>query len=128
MVEHRTPNPGVGGSSPSWPATKQLALYSYNSGTAKRVSEMSSKKQAKDKNITASGEKSVKEETKSSFGPAAIKQFLLEVLAEYKKIVFPSSKVTMGLTAFVLVLVVILSIYLGSIDLGLGRLVTFILN
>ncbi len=65
---------------------------------------------------------------KSSFSPSAIREFIHEVQAEFKKIVWPNKKVTAGLTGFVIVLVIILSIYLGSVDLLLGKLVATVLN
>ncbi|HFQ89793.1 MAG TPA: preprotein translocase subunit SecE [Desulfobulbus sp.] len=65
---------------------------------------------------------------RSPFSPSAIRDFIHEVQAEFKKIVWPSRKVTSGLTVFVIVLVIILAIYLGSVDLLLGKLVSFILK
>ncbi|HEB49086.1 MAG TPA: preprotein translocase subunit SecE [Desulfobulbus sp.] len=65
---------------------------------------------------------------KSPYSPSAIREFILEVQAEFKKIVWPNRKVTAGLTGFVIVLVVILSFYLGSVDLLLGKLVSSILK
>lgn len=65
---------------------------------------------------------------KSYLSPAGIREFLKEVHGEFKKIVWPGRKVTAGLTAFVLVLVVVLSIYLGSVDLLLGKLVSTVLK
>lgn len=64
----------------------------------------------------------------ASFSPSSIRRFFQEVMAEFNKIVWPAKKVTAGLTGFVLVLVVLISIYLGSVDLILGKLVTLILN
>lgn len=65
---------------------------------------------------------------KVSISPASIKQFVGEVQAEFKKIVWPDRKVTVGLTGFVLLLVVVISIYLGSVDLLLGKLVSMVLQ
>ena len=59
-------------------------------------------------------------EEKSSFSPSSIKQFVQEVQAEFNKVVWPDRKVTTGLTGFVLILVVVISIYLGSVDLSAG--------
>ena len=63
-----------------------------------------------------------------SFSPASIREFIQEVQAEFSKVVWPDKKVTMGLTGFVLILVVVISIYLGSVDLLLGKLVTMVLR
>jgi preprotein translocase subunit SecE len=82
---------------------------------------MSTKKQSR---ASRSGGESKKEasesERKSSLSP--------EVHAEFRKIVWPEKKVTMGLTGFVIVLVVIISLYLGSVDLLLGKLVSTVLK
>ncbi len=64
----------------------------------------------------------------SPFSPHAIREFVQQVQAEFKKIVWPDKKVTMGLTGFVIVLVFVLSIYLGSVDLLLGKLVSSVLQ
>jgi len=65
---------------------------------------------------------------KISFSPSSIRKFIQEVQAEFNKVVWPDRKVTMGLTGFVLILVVLISIYLGSVDLLLGKLVNMVLR
>jgi len=65
---------------------------------------------------------------KISLSPAAIREFIREVQVEFKKVVWPDKKVTFGLTGFVMILVVLVSIYLGSVDLLLGKLVTMVLR
>lgn len=67
-------------------------------------------------------------ESKSYFSPAGIREFILEVQSEFRKIVWPGKKATAGLTGFVILLVVIISLYLGSVDLLLGKLVSTILK
>jgi preprotein translocase subunit SecE len=62
------------------------------------------------------------------FAPGNIRQFVQQVQAEFKKVVWPDRKVTLGLTGFVIILVVILSLYLGSVDLLLGKLVSLVLQ
>ena len=64
----------------------------------------------------------------TSLSPSGIRTFLQEVHAEFRKIVWPEKKVTFGLTGFVIVLVVLLSLYLGSVDLLLGKLVSTVLK
>jgi preprotein translocase subunit SecE len=68
------------------------------------------------------------QESRSSFSPSVIRQFLLDVQAEFRKVVWPGKKPTMGLTGFVILLVVIISLYLGSVDLLLGKLVSTVLK
>ncbi len=70
----------------------------------------------------------VAEPKKSIFAPSSIRQFYHEVVAEFKKIVWPDRKVTMGLSGFVIILTFVLSMYLGTVDFVLGKLVTIVLQ
>ncbi len=70
----------------------------------------------------------VKADTPSPYSPSQIKKFIKEVQVEFSKIVWPDKKVTMGLTGIVVVLTVVVAIYLGSIDLILGKLVSYLLR
>ena len=54
-------------------------------------------------------------------------QFLREVKIELKKVTWPSRKQTIGSTAVVLVLVVIISMFLGLVDFGLAKLMRTVL-
>ena len=54
-------------------------------------------------------------------------QFLREVRIELKKVTWPSRKQTMGSTAVVLVLVMIISLFLGLVDFGLAKLMRTVL-
>ena len=57
----------------------------------------------------------------NSFSLARAKEFAAEVKSEFKKIVWPDKKVTMSSTGVVIVLVFLVSVYLGTVDLfGLG--------
>ena len=90
---------------------------------------MSTKKQSRTSRTGTDSKKHAAEsDRKSSLSPAGIRIFLQEVHAEFRKIVWPEKKVTMGLTGFVIVLVVIISLYLGSVDLLLGKLVSTVLK
>ena len=62
------------------------------------------------------------------FSPARIREFSGEVKSEFKKIAWPDKKVTMGSTGVVIALVILISIYLGAVDLFLGKLVAYILK
>jgi preprotein translocase subunit SecE len=66
----------------------------------------------------------------SSFvlAPGNIRRFYHEVVAEFKKIVWPDRKMTFGLSGFVILLTVLLSVYLGAVDLFLGKLVGLVLQ
>ena len=64
----------------------------------------------------------------SKFSPRMIKSFIEEVKVEFTKIVWPDRKVTFTLTGVVVVLTIIISIYLGSVDLLLGKLLASFLQ
>lgn len=64
----------------------------------------------------------------TSFSILEIKKFFQEVHSEFNKVVWPDKKVTVGLTGFVVILVFVISLYLGSVDLLLGKLVSFVLK
>jgi preprotein translocase subunit SecE len=55
------------------------------------------------------------------------KQFLMEVRAEYRKVTWPSQKEAVAGTIGVLVLVVIMTAVLSTVDLVLGYLIQLIL-
>ena len=55
-------------------------------------------------------------------------QFLREVKVELKKVTWPSRKQTMGSTVVVIILVMIISLFLGVIDIGLSSLIRVVLH
>lgn len=55
-------------------------------------------------------------------------QFLREVRVELKKVTWPTRKQTIGSTIAVIVLVLIISLFLGLIDIGLSSLLQLILK
>lgn len=55
-------------------------------------------------------------------------QFLREVKIELKKVTWPSRKQTLGSTLVVLVLVMVISLFLGVVDLGLSTLIRSVFN
>jgi preprotein translocase subunit SecE len=50
-------------------------------------------------------------------------QFLREVKIELKKVTWPSRQQTLGSTLVVIVLVMIISVFLGTVDLGLSGVI-----
>jgi preprotein translocase subunit SecE len=50
-------------------------------------------------------------------------QFLREVKIELKKVTWPSRQQTLGSTLVVIVLVMIISVFLGTVDLGLSAVI-----
>jgi preprotein translocase subunit SecE len=55
-------------------------------------------------------------------------QFLREVKVELKKVVWPSRKQTIGSTIVVLILTMIISVFLGLVDMGLSGLIRVVLK
>jgi len=55
-------------------------------------------------------------------------QFLREVKIELKKVTWPSKKETVASTAVVIILVIIVSAFLGIVDFGLSNLIRFVLR
>jgi len=55
-------------------------------------------------------------------------QFLREVKIELKKVTWPSRKQTIGSTVVVIILVMIISFFLGVVDMGLSSLVRVVLQ
>ncbi|MBI9086398.1 MAG: preprotein translocase subunit SecE [Desulfobacterales bacterium] len=55
-------------------------------------------------------------------------QFLREVKVELKKVAWPTRKQTIGSTVVVIVLVMIVSLFLGVVDFGLNNLIRVVLQ
>jgi preprotein translocase subunit SecE len=55
-------------------------------------------------------------------------QFLREVKIELKKVTWPTRKQTLGSTVVVIVLVMIISIFLGVVDIGLSGVIRVVLK
>jgi preprotein translocase subunit SecE len=53
-----------------------------------------------------------------------ITDFFEEVKLELKKVVFPTKKEVIGSTWVVIITVLICALFLGVVDIGLGRLIT----
>jgi preprotein translocase subunit SecE len=64
----------------------------------------------------------------SAYSPAQIKKFISEVQSEFTKIVWPDKKVTLGLSGMVVLLSIIVSAYLGTVDVILGKIISSILH
>jgi len=111
----------------------------------KDASKKSKKTQAADENGSGAGasaeQGSVQPVVKKSYTPASKPtvakektvidksiQFLREVKVELKKVAWPSKKQTMGSTAVVLVIVAIISLFLGVVDAGLSGLIRAVLQ
>lgn len=64
----------------------------------------------------------------SRFQLSQVKQFGNEVKVEFGKIAWPSRKHTIGSTVVVTIFVILISFYLGAVDMLLGRIVAAVLR
>ncbi len=55
-------------------------------------------------------------------------QFLREVKIELKKVTWPSRKQTIGSTVVVIAVIILISLFLGSVDIGLSSLIRVVLR
>jgi preprotein translocase subunit SecE len=88
---------------------------------------MSTKKAAKT-GKTGKSDKLVVPEKGSKFELSKIKEFIREVKNEFQKIAWPDKKHTLATAGVVVMLVIMISIYLGAVDLILGKLIGFVIN
>ncbi|MEN8142315.1 MAG: preprotein translocase subunit SecE [Thermodesulfobacteriota bacterium] len=68
------------------------------------------------------------EKSGEGFSFSQISVFTAEVKNEFGKIAWPDKKHTMASATVVIVLVSIMALYLGAVDLVIGKLVSYILN
>jgi preprotein translocase subunit SecE len=76
-----------------------------------------------------------KKSSVAGFVPGTVKkgfsesiQFLREVKAELRKVTWPSRKQTIGSTVVMITLVMIISFFLGAVDMGLSGLIRVVLQ
>ena len=85
----------------------------------------------KNKNKMAKPQKAVQVETPPSgkkFSVSTISDFSADVKKEFGKIAWPPKNTTIRTTGVVIVLVFLISFYLGAVDMVLGKLINLILN
>jgi len=68
------------------------------------------------------------EPTESRFSFSQVREFTSEVKAEFGKIAWPNKKNTAGSAMLVVVLLTIMSLYLGAVDLLVGKIIGYILG
>ncbi|MDD5712376.1 MAG: preprotein translocase subunit SecE [Smithellaceae bacterium] len=57
-----------------------------------------------------------------------IREFLIEARTELKKVTWPTPKQTMASTSVVIIVVIVISIFLGLVDFGLTKTIKLILG
>ena len=99
---------------------KKVSLFAVSSGESQKSPGLFQKK-VSIKHRFASGDPQKRYIEKSL-------QFLREVKVELKKVTWPSRKQTIGATAVVIVVVMIISFFLGVVDIGLSSLIRVVLQ
>ena len=108
-------------SSPKGPTSaKSASLAAFSSKDSKKHAVPSKKKAV---TRATSGTR----KTRKNYLDVSI-QFLREVMMELRKVTWPSRKQTTGSTIVMIILVAMFSIFLGTVDIGLNRLVQVILQ
>lgn len=59
---------------------------------------------------------------------ARLREFVLEVLAEFRKVTWPSRQELINSTVVVIVVTVVLAFFLGAVDIVLARAVEWVLG
>jgi preprotein translocase subunit SecE len=57
-----------------------------------------------------------------------VKEFVQEVLAEFRKVTWPTRQELVNSTVVVIIVTVVLAFFLGAVDIGLARAVEWILG
>ena len=57
-----------------------------------------------------------------------VKQFLVEARNELKKVTWPTRKQALASTSVVIIVVVIVSLFLGMVDFGLAKIIKLVLG
>ncbi|MBU0680049.1 MAG: preprotein translocase subunit SecE [Proteobacteria bacterium] len=68
------------------------------------------------------------EQEEKKFSLSKISEFTADVKKEFGKIAWPPKNNTIRMTGVVIVLVFLISFYLGAVDMLLGKLINFILK
>ncbi len=100
------------------------------SGIASIVKSGASSKKNNTAGLTRKSAKPVKKEAASGISGLFEKsvQFLREVRVELRKVTWPSRKQTIGSTAVVLLMVIMVSIFLGIVDFSLSSLIRLVIG
>lgn len=101
---------------------KPLSFVGFSKDTSKKKSLMTGKKL-----FSSSKPKQVKGKLEDSYIQQGL-QFLREVKVELKKVTWPPRNQTVGSTIVVIVLVMIISLFLGMVDIGLSNLIRLVLH
>ena len=111
---------------PSKKKAQRAAGDQNGAQTSQNTSEAAVVRPAPSVRKTVSADKSKATSQEPSLVQKSV-QFLREVKIELKKVTWPTRKQTLGSTAVVVVLVMIISLFLGLVDVGLSSLIRVVL-
>jgi preprotein translocase subunit SecE len=120
----KTQTPEAGSSTES--GREQMATLPVADGSANGTEE-EKKKPARTPKKSQPAAKAASPKEGKNFLDKSI-QFLREVKIELKKVTWPTRKQTIGSTVVVIILVMIISFFLGVVDIGLSSLVRVVLQ
>ncbi len=109
MVEHRSPKPVVGGSSPSGPAARSI------------------KEDFESEKVPAKKGKTLSVNSTERLGLfSRMSLFLRQVMFELKKVVWPTKEQMVTYTAVVVVFVIIMGLIIAALDFAFVKLVLLV--
>ena len=110
--------------------SKDVSIRASSNTIAKKTSFITSPARELKRKSSLSQKKAL---TKAKAEPGKLKslidkgmQFLREVKVELKKVTWPTRKQTIGSTAVVLVLTMLISLFLGVVDIGLSGIIRLV--
>ncbi len=104
----------------------QIAIAAKSSAQPAVVKKEDKKKKVVAKKAPAPAKTAAGAQDKNIFKKSI--QFLREVKVELKKVTWPSRKQAIGSTVVVIVLVMLISLFLGVVDIGLSSLIRVVLQ
>ena len=128
-MEHRSPKPGVGGSSPSWPASRGVVGIAWSCEEWPWLTQRGQKRSQRPNPGAASQPAWLANAL--GWAPRKIKEgraFLSEVRAELKKVTWPSLTEVYSTTVVVIATTVFFGFYLWLLDLGFSRALSHVLK
>lgn len=105
-------------------ADETVAVETAKTGSAKKDTSKSAKAKAAQK--TKKAKKSSKPGTRPANPIAFVYNYLKQVVAEMRKVIWPSRKQMLTYTSVVLVFLAFMTALVGGVDLGLSKLVLFV--
>src|SRR5262249_33574581 len=128
-LEHRTPNPGVAGSSPAWPVT----LWERRDASNHHVRRTNGRRGEAARREHAMEQQTGGRQPQGGLGQVVefvprSAEFIKESWQELKKVHWPTRKETYSATVIVIVAVVVVAGFLGLVDFALSYAMRYIMG